>query len=123
MRNMLIDLASFLGLESETDAGGNVCVRKSASPGCEQAVPVCLQAHIDVVCSKNKEVAHNFETDPVDAYIDGEWLAARGTTLGADDGIGVAAALALLEDTNAVHGPLEALFTSTNTSLFSYPFG
>ena len=98
-------------LETLTDKFGNILIRKPASPGKENSKTVCLQGHIDMVCEKNRDVEHDFDNDPIIPYIDGEWVKAKGTTLGADNGIGVAAALAVLEDKNLVHGPLEFLFT------------
>lgn len=98
-------------LETLVDEAGNVLIRKPATAAMEGGKTVVLQAHIDMVCEKNKDVEHNFDTDPVETYIDGEWLRARGTTLGADNGIGVAAALAVLASTEIEHGPLECLFT------------
>lgn len=98
-------------LETLVDEAGNVLIKKPATFGMEGCKTVILQAHIDMVCEKNKDVEHNFDTDPVETYIDGEWLRARGTTLGADNGIGVAAALAVLASTEIEHGPLECLFT------------
>jgi dipeptidase D len=110
IRGALLDIAKKLELESDTDAIGNVVIRRPPSAGYESSPIVCIQAHIDMVASKNDNVAHDFKTDPIDAYIDGEWLKARDTTLGADDGIGVAACLALLEDTRDLPG-MEMLFT------------
>ena len=89
----------------------NVIIDKPASPGYESSAPVILQAHIDMVCEKNSDVEHDFEKDPLDLYVDEGWLKARGTTLGADDGDGVAYMLALLEDESAQHPPLECIFT------------
>lgn len=100
-----------LGLETLRDEAGNVLIRKPATPGHEGHKCVTLQAHIDMVPQKDSDVQHDFLTDPIDAYVDGEWVRARGTTLGADDGIGVALAMAALADTELQHGPLEALFT------------
>ncbi len=93
------------------DAVGNILIAKPAASGKEGLRTVILQSHVDMVCEKNSEVSHNFNTDPIDFYIDGDWMKARGTTLGADDGIGIAAMLAVLADNDIVHGPLEALFT------------
>ncbi len=107
----IINLARSLNLEWQKDKVGNVVVRKPASPGLENAPGVVLQAHMDMVCEKNSDVSHDFTRDPIQAYIDGEWVKARGTTLGADNGIGVAACLAILEDKSLTHGPLECLFT------------
>lgn len=99
------------GLETLTDAVGNVLIRKPATTGREQAPTVVLQAHSDMVCEKNAGTDHNFDTDPIRPYIDGEWVRAHGTTLGADDGIGIAACLAVLAATDIAHGPIECLFT------------
>ena len=98
-------------LEYQQDEVGNIVVHKPATPGREHHPGVILQSHVDMVCEKNSDVSHNFDTDPIDHYIDGDWVKARGTTLGADDGIGVAAMLAVLADKDIAHGPLEALFT------------
>lgn len=107
----IISLAEKSGLESKRDAAGNVLVKKPATPGHEGAPGVILQGHIDMVCEKNSDVTHDFSTDSIQAEKKGEWIQARGTTLGSDNGIGVAAALAVLEDDSLVHGPLECLFT------------
>ncbi len=107
----LLEFGKSRGLETIKDEAGNVLIRKPATPGMEGKPWVCLQSHIDMVCEKNSDVSIDFEKDPIDAYVDGEWVKARGTTLGADDGIGVAAQLALLDAKDAVHGPIECLFT------------
>ncbi len=99
------------GLETLHDNLGNVLIRKPASKGYEQSQGVCLQAHMDMVCEKNGDKQFDFLNDAIQHVIDGEWLTADGTTLGADDGIGVAAILAILDDKSIEHGPLEALFT------------
>ena len=99
------------GLETHQDEVGNVLIRKPATPGYEGRKAVVLQAHVDMVPQKNASVAHDFLTDPIDAYIDGEWVTARDTTLGADNGMGVSLAMAALTDDTLKHGPLEALFT------------
>jgi dipeptidase D len=99
------------GLDYTVDPTGNVVIRKPATPGMEKRPGVILQAHLDMVPQKNGDVQHDFEKDPIRACVDGDWVKARGTTLGADNGIGVAAALAVLEADNMEHGPLEALFT------------
>lgn len=109
----ILDEAQRLGLWAEKDAAGNVLVRKPASAGNEQKPGVILQGHLDMVAQKNQATMHDFEKDPINAYVDGEWVTADGTTLGADDGIGVASALAILASDDLVHGPLEALFTAT----------
>lgn len=98
-------------LETLHDALGNVLIRKPATTGYESSAKVCLQAHMDMVCEKNGDKQFDFLTDAIQPIIDGEWLTADGTTLGADDGIGVAAILAILDANDVEHGPLEALFT------------
>lgn len=100
-----------LGLETIVDEVGNVIIRKPATPGMEDRKGVVLQGHLDMVPQKNSDVDHNFDTDPIQAFIDGDWVTAKGTTLGADNGMGVAAAMAVLEANDVVHGPVEALFT------------
>ena len=100
-----------LGLQTEKDKFGNILIRKPATPGKENLKTVVLQSHIDMVCEKNRDVEHDFDTDPIQPYIDGDWLKAKGTTLGADNGIGAAVALAVLESNDIEHGPIECLFT------------
>ena len=109
--DFMAEFGRSLNLETIQDEIGNVLIRKPASAGLENHPGVILQAHLDMVPQKNADVAHDFEKDPIDAYIDGEWVTARGTTLGADDGIGVAAAMAVLADKSLVHPPVEAFFT------------
>ncbi len=117
VQQFVLDEAAKLGLWAERDAVGNVLVRKPATPGMENAPGVILQNHLDMVAQKNEDSSHNFSTDPIEAYIDPEldnkWVTAKGTTLGADNGIGAASALAVLASTDIAHGPLEALFTAT----------
>ena len=96
---------------ASTDERGNVVVKVPATAGCENAPVVVLQSHLDMVCEKNKDVDHDFAKDPIELDIRGEWLNAKGTTLGSDNGIGVAASMAAAEDANVTHGPLELLFT------------
>ena len=100
-----------LGLETIVDSMGNVIIRKPASAGYEDHPGVILQGHSDMVPQKNNDTIFDFSKDPIEAYVDGEWVTAKGTTLGADNGIGVAAAMAILADKNAVHPPLEVLIT------------
>lgn len=100
-----------LGLETIVDAIGNVIIRKPASAGYENHPGVILQGHMDMVPQKNNDTVFDFSKDPIEAYIDGEWVTAKGTTLGADNGIGVAAAMAILADKNVAHPPLEVLIT------------
>ncbi|MBP7613690.1 MAG: cytosol nonspecific dipeptidase, partial [Paludibacter sp.] len=96
-----------LGLETLRDEIGNVLIRKPATPGMENRKAVVLQAHMDMVPQKNSNVAHNFQTDPIDAYVDGEWVTARDTTLGADNGIGLAAAMSIMQSADIPHPAIE----------------
>ena len=107
----LLDWAKRHNLEARRDEAGNVLIKQPASPGREGAPTVVLQAHMDMVCEKNSDTAHDFDKDPIRPYVDGEWVRARGTTLGADDGIGMAAMMAVLTSKNIAHGPVECLFT------------
>ena len=100
-----------LGLQTEKDKFGNILIRKPATKGKENLKTVVLQSHIDMVCEKNRGVEHDFDNDPIQPFVDGDWVKAKGTTLGADNGIGVAASLAVLEANDIEHGPIEALFT------------
>lgn len=111
IRQWLIGFAQRHNLECHVDATGNVLMRKPATPGRENCQTIVMQGHIDMVCEKNSDVTHDFDNDPIETYIDGDWCKARGTTLGADNGIGVALSLAALIDDTYEHGPLEALFT------------
>lgn len=107
----IVSVGKKLGLQTEKDKFGNILIRKPATPGYENRKTVVLQGHIDMVCEKNRDVEHDFDNDPIYPYIDGDWVKAKGTTLGADNGIGVACALAVLEDKDIQHGPIECLFT------------
>ncbi len=98
-------------LDYKRDTAGNILIYKTASKGYSNKKTTILQCHVDMVCEKNEDVRHDFENDPIDAYIDDEWIKAKGTTLGADNGIGIAAQLAILKDNSIKHGPLECLFT------------
>ena len=100
-----------LGLETSVDKTGNVLIKKPATAGMEGRKTVVLQSHFDMVCEKNNDTVFDFDNDAIQTYIDGEWLKAKGTTLGADDGIGVAMQMAILQATDIAHGPLECLFT------------
>ena len=102
-----------LGLETLKDEAGNVIIRKSATPGMENKKGVVLQGHLDMVPQKNSDKVHDFVNDPIETLIDGEWVTANGTTLGADNGIGVSSALAVLTSDSIKHGPLEVLLTAT----------
>jgi dipeptidase D len=107
----LLEFGKKHNLLTHSDEAGNVIISKPATKGYEKLQPVVLQSHIDMVCEKNSDVNHNFNTDPIQAYIDGDWVRAKGTTLGADDGIGIAAQLAVLASSTIEHGPIECLFT------------
>jgi dipeptidase D len=107
----LLDFAQKHQLEAQKDDAGNILIQKAASKGYENRDKVILQSHVDMVCEKNRGKVHNFETDPIETIVEGGWLKANGTTLGADDGIGVAASLAILASDDIEHGPIEALFT------------
>ncbi len=112
VQQFLLDFAKNAGVEAFKDPAGNIVMRKPATPGMENRKGVIMQAHMDMVPQKSKESTHNFETDPIEAWVDGEWVKARNTTLGADDGIGVAAIMAVMEDKTLVHGPIEGLITA-----------
>lgn len=99
------------GLETKVDEVGNVLIKKPATPGYESRPTVILQSHMDMVCEKLVDVDFDFDNDPIQTYVDGEWMKAKGTTLGADDGIGCAIELALLDSDDIEHGPLECVFT------------
>lgn len=107
----LYNFGKSLGLETYKDEIGNIIIRKPATPGMENRKGVILQGHIDMVPQKNADKVHDFENDPIEAWVDGEWVRAKGTTLGADNGLGVAASLAVLESKDLKHGPVEVLVT------------
>ena len=111
IRDFLLKFAADNNVEVRTDKVGNVVMSKPATPGHENAPTVILQSHMDMVAEKNNDVKHDFLKDPIETYVDGDWVKARGTTLGADNGIGMAAAMAVMIDKTLVHGPVEALFT------------
>ena len=112
-----------LGLETIVDEVGNVIIKKPATAGMENRKGVVLQGHLDMVPQKNNDRDFDFEKDPIETLIDGEWVTANGTTLGADNGIGVAAAMAVLESTTLKHGPVEALFTIDEETGMTGAFG
>ncbi|MCQ2272767.1 MAG: aminoacyl-histidine dipeptidase [Bacteroidales bacterium] len=107
----LVETGKKLGLETKRDKIGNVLISKPATKGKENVTPIIFQAHMDMVCEKNNDVKFDFEKDAIQTYIDGDWMKAKGTTLGADDGIGMALALAVLASNDIEHGPVECLFT------------
>ncbi|MBP9508071.1 MAG: aminoacyl-histidine dipeptidase, partial [Bacteroides sp.] len=119
----LVKFGKDLGLETFVDEVGNVIIRKPATPGMENRKGVILQAHMDMVPQKNNDTVHDFVNDPIEAYIDGEWLKAKGTTLGADNGLGVAAIMAVFESKDLKHGPLEALITTDEETGMFGAFG
>lgn len=110
-REYVRGVAKNLGLEPVQDSAGNLIVRKPARPGREAAPMTLLQGHLDMVCEKNEATVHDFDKDPIKVVRDGDWLKADGTTLGADNGVGVSAALAVMESKDLAHGPLEFAFT------------
>ena len=111
MSAFLVDFGHKLGLETLQDSVGNVLIRKPATPGYENLKATVLQSHMDMVCEKVAGLDFDFTKDAIQTYVDGDWLRAKGTTLGADDGIGVAMQMAILQDDTIEHGPLECLFT------------
>lgn len=120
---VIVDFGKEHGFETIVDKVGNIIIRKPATPGRENSLPVILQAHMDMVPQKNNDKVHNFETDPIETIVDGEWVRANGTTLGADDGIGVAAGMAILESTDIQHGPLELFVTADEETGMYGAFG
>ena len=112
IQKFLLDFAQEVGVEAFKDAAGNIVMRKPASPGYENRKTVVLQSHMDMVPQKTPESNHNFETDPIETYIEDGWVHAKGTTLGSDNGLGVAAILGVMEDKTLKHGPVEGLITA-----------
>ena len=112
IQQFLLDFAKQAGVQAFKDSGNNIVMKKPATAGMEGRKTILLQAHMDMVPQKSPESKHNFETDPIEPYIDGEWVKARNTTLGADDGIGVAAIMAVMEAKDLKHGPIEAVITA-----------
>ncbi len=119
----IIAFAKSLDLEVCRDKTGNIIIKKPATAGMENRKGVVLQAHVDMVPQKNEDTEHDFLTDPIQPYIDGEWVTAKGTTLGADNGIGVATCLAVLGDKTLEHGPLEVLLTMDEEAGMTGAFG
>ncbi|MFW5549916.1 MAG: beta-Ala-His dipeptidase, partial [Prevotella sp.] len=111
VQQFLLDFAQRVGVEAFKDAGGNIVMRKPATPGMENRKTVLLQAHMDMVPQKAPDSTHDFVNDPIETYIEDGWVKAKGTTLGSDDGIGVAAIMGVMEDKDLRHGPVEALIT------------
>ncbi len=123
IRQYIVDFAKSHKLEYIVDEGLNVMIRKPATPGMENRRTIVLQAHLDMVPQKNSDKEFDFEKDGIEAYVDGEWVTANGTTLGADNGIGASSILAVLEDDTLRHGPIEALFTATEETGMDGAFG
>ena len=123
LANYITGLVTEWGLWNQRDETGNILIRKPATPGFENRKPVALQAHMDMVPQKNNDTVHDFTKDPIQPWIDGEWVKARGTTLGADNGIGLASTLAVLSDSSLQHGPLEVLLTMTEETGMNGAFG
>jgi dipeptidase D len=119
----LMDFGQKLGLETKCDEVGNVLIRKPATPGMENRKTLILQSHMDMVCEKNTNVDFDFQNDAIQTYIDGEWMKAKGTTLGADDGMGVAMEMALLQSNEIEHGPIECVFTRDEETGLTGAFG
>lgn len=111
IRAYLLDFAEKHNLEVKQDKAGNILITKPATPGKEDLPTIILQSHIDMVCEKNSNIEHDFDNDPIETIIEGDWVKANGTTLGADNGIGVAAELAVLASDDIAHGKIEAFFT------------
>lgn len=116
IQKFLLDWAKEKGIEAKLDDAGNVIMYKPATPGMEDCKIVTLQGHMDMVPQKTPESPHNFETDPIETWIDGEWVKAKNTTLGADDGMAVATIMAIMEDNTLKHGPLEGFITADEES-------
>ena len=112
IQQFLLDFGKEAGVMAVKDPAGNIHFRKPATPGMENRKGIILQAHMDMVPQKTPESTHNFETDPIEPWIDGEWVKAKGTTLGADNGLGVASIMAIMEDKTLKHGPIDALITA-----------
>lgn len=112
IQKFLLDWAAEKGVEARQDEAGNILMYKPATPGMEDCKVVTLQGHMDMVPQKAADSAHDFENDPIETYIDGDWVRAKGTTLGADDGMAVATIMAIMEDDSIKHGPLEGFITA-----------
>lgn len=123
MIEYLVEFGKSRNLDTKVDKTGNVLITKPATKGMENAPTVILQSHIDMVCDKLVDLDFNFHTDAIQTYVDGEWLKAKGTTLGADDGIGVAYELAVLDSDDIEHGKIECLFTVDEETGLTGAFG
>lgn len=123
IQEFMVNFGKGLGLETIKDEIGNVIIRKPATAGMEDRKGIILQGHLDMVPQKNSDKDHDFKNDPIDAYVDGDWVTAKGTTLGADNGMGVAATMSVLESKDIPHGPIEALFTCDEETGMTGAFG
>lgn len=123
VQQFLLDFGKSINVETWQDEAGNIIMRKPATPGLEARKGIILQAHMDMVPQKTPDSTHNFETDPIKTVVKGEWLYADNTTLGADNGLGVAAIMAIMEDDTLQHGPLEALITADEETGMYGAFG
>lgn len=123
IRDHLLEFARKNKLYSAVDKAGNLIIRKPAIPGLENNKSVCLQSHLDMVCEKNSETQFDFLSQPISAYVENGWIRSKGTTLGADDGIGIAAQMAILASTDIPHGPVECLFTVAEETGLTGAFG
>jgi dipeptidase D len=123
LAHFIVEWATSMALDVRRDKTGNIIIKKAATHGMEQRKPVVLQAHLDMVPQKNEDTQHDFTQDPIQPYIDGEWVTAKGTTLGADNGIGMATCLAVLSSTTIQHGPLEVLLTIDEEAGMTGAFG
>ncbi|MDY3319251.1 aminoacyl-histidine dipeptidase [Riemerella anatipestifer] len=121
--NFIKNFGENLGLETSVDKTGNVIIRKPATQGMERRLPIVLQSHLDMVCQKNNDVNFDFDNQGIEMYVDGDWVRAKGTTLGADNGLGVAAMMSILESTDIAHPALEALFTIDEETGMTGAFG
>ena len=119
----IVDFATTHHIDCQLDKAGNVLLRKAATKGMEDCPSIALQAHMDMVPQKNEGTQHDFLVDPIQAYVDGDWVKAKGTTLGADNGVGLASALAVLIDPSVEHGPLEVLVTTSEETGMHGAFG
>ena len=123
IQKYLLDFGKSINVETWQDEAGNIIMRKPATPGLEGRKGIILQAHMDMVPQKTPESTHDFENDPITTVVKGDWLYADNTTLGADNGLGVAAIMAIMEDNTLTHGPLEALITADEETGMFGAFG
>lgn len=123
IQQFLLDYGKSIGVETWKDEAGNIVMRKPATPGLEGRKGLVLQAHMDMVPQKTADSNHDFENDPIPAYIDGDWVKTHGTTLGSDDGMGVAAIMAIMADNELKHGPIEGLITADEETGMYGAFG